>query len=104
MLLLDYENDKLHNLEIFISQEKGEKPKIEEKYVVEGAMEEAIQKLDMAIDTFRHFRYLINQILPFKQEVMISLLKEVGPLHQNFDSLISNFNLEENPQKIKVNM
>lgn len=44
--------------------------------IVDGTIEEAISKHKMGIDSFKHFRYLVNKIFPFKQEIISSMLKE----------------------------
>ena len=41
---------------------------------VTGTVQEMVQKHQMGIDAFNHFRFLINQILPFKQEVISSMI------------------------------
>ncbi len=43
--------------------------------LVIGTVEEMAVKHGMGIDAFKHFRFLINQILPFKQEVIYVLLE-----------------------------
>lgn len=43
--------------------------------IVIGNVEEMVVKHGMGIDAFNHFRFLINQILPFKQEVISSMLE-----------------------------
>lgn len=42
--------------------------------IVAGTIEEMARKQKMGIDAFKHFRFLINQILPFKQEVISLML------------------------------
>lgn len=44
--------------------------------VVEGTVEEMAIKHQMGIECFKHFRYLINQILPLKEEVISSLVNK----------------------------
>ena len=43
--------------------------------IVVGNVEEMVVKHKMGIDAFKHFRFLINQILPFKQEVISAMLE-----------------------------
>ncbi len=43
--------------------------------IVVGNVEEMVVKHGMGIDAFNHFRFLINQILPFKQEVISAMLE-----------------------------
>lgn len=43
--------------------------------LVNGKLEEMVVKHRMGIDSFNHFRFLINQILPFKQEIISSMLE-----------------------------
>ena len=45
------------------------------KSVVEGTVEEMAIKHQMGIDCFSHFRFLINQIIPFNKDVISSFLK-----------------------------
>lgn len=43
--------------------------------IVDGTVEEMVVKHRMGIDAFKHFRFLINQILPFKEEVISAMLE-----------------------------
>lgn len=43
---------------------------------VNGTIEELIYKHKVGINAFNHFRYLINEILPFKEEVISLMCKE----------------------------
>ena len=43
--------------------------------IVVGNVEEMVVKHGMGIDVFKHFRFLINQILPFKQDVVSVMLE-----------------------------
>ena len=52
--------------------------KPEEIAEVEGILLEAIQKHQDGIEAFSHFRYLINRIVPFVEEVITSILKDRG--------------------------
>lgn len=52
------------------------KLRVNRESVVIGNLEEMITKHKMGIDSFKHFRFLINQILPFKQEVVSTMLGE----------------------------
>lgn len=42
---------------------------------VDGNINDAILMHEMGINSFNHFRYLINQILPFKKEVISEMLE-----------------------------
>lgn len=44
--------------------------------IVTGTIEEMIEKHEMGIDAFSHFRFLVNQILPFKQEVISAIFEK----------------------------
>lgn len=52
--------------------------------IVKGTIEEAVTKHQMGIDALSHLRYILNSILPFKQEIMdamltnTSFIKEAG--------------------------
>ncbi len=48
---------------------------INKENIVVGNVEEMAVKHGMGIDAFKHFRFLINQILPFKQEVISVMLE-----------------------------
>ena len=54
----------------------GNKLRTEREKIVEGTIEEMAIKHQMGIDCFKHFRYLINQILPLKEEVISSLVNK----------------------------
>ena len=51
-----------------------------------GTVEEMLVRHEMGIESFKHFRFLINQILPFKKEIFLSFLSE---------EMIKKFNLYE---------
>lgn len=51
------------------------KLRINRENIVVGTVEEMVVKHGMGIDAFKHFRFLINQILPFKQEVISAMLE-----------------------------
>jgi len=80
------------------------KIRINRENIVTGTVEDMIIKHKVGIETFNHFRYLINKILPFKEEVISSLLKESGG-NKNVTSLfVPDLKLEEDikgNQKIK---
>lgn len=54
------------------------KIRINRENIVSGTVEDMLVKHGVGIESFNHFRYLINKILPFKEEVISSLLKESG--------------------------
>ncbi len=43
---------------------------------VDGTIEEMIQKHQMGLDCFSHFRHHLNHILPFKKDVMSSMVRK----------------------------
>lgn len=47
------------------------------KNVVIGNIKEMAIKHQMGIDAFNHFRFLINEILPFKEDIISTLLSDV---------------------------
>lgn len=51
-----------------------------------GTVEEMLVRHEMGIESFKYFRFLINQILPFKKEIFLSFLSE---------EMIKKFNLYE---------
>ena len=46
------------------------------KGVVEGTVEEMAIKHGMGIDSFNHFRFLINKIIPFKEDVISAMVPD----------------------------
>lgn len=59
------------------------KIKVNERCTVSGTLEEMIKLHEMGIDAFEHFRYIINQIIPGKEDVLYkivtkSLIKDYG--------------------------
>lgn len=42
--------------------------------IVAGTVEEMVVNHGMGLDAFKHFRFLINKILPFKQEIISAML------------------------------
>lgn len=73
----DSENSKLLNIENTQCKSKfydSKEDKREYISIVEGNLEDAIKKHEMGIDSFSHFRYLIN-LQPFKAEIISWLIK-----------------------------
>ncbi len=71
------------------------KIRINRKNAVSGSIEEMIEKHKMGIECFNHFRYLINKILPFKEEIITMLLKE-SDVNKNVTSIfVPDLKLEE---------
>ena len=44
--------------------------------IVEGTVKEMVVKHEMGIDSFNHFRFLINQIIPFKEDVISAIVSD----------------------------
>ena len=67
--------------------------------IVDGTISSAIATHQMGIDSFKHFRYLINKIFPFKNEVISSLLENrkiiEEPFALFFDEYKRKINLSE---------
>ncbi len=53
------------------------------KCVVPGTIEEIASKNQMGIDCFNYFRFLVNQIVPFKDDVISSMLTENDIAYNN---------------------
>lgn len=53
---------------------KESKLKVSRTNTYVGTVQEMIEKHKMGIDAISHFRYLLNKILPFKEEVMGAML------------------------------
>lgn len=64
---------------------------------VTGTVEELVTKHQMGIDLFNHFRFIINQILPFKQEVVSAMLNDEIIQRSGLSIIIPN--LEEELEK-----
>lgn len=73
------------------------KLRVDRENTVIGTVEEMVVKHQMGIDAFNHFRFLINHILPFKQDV-ISLMLTDGIVKERGLSLFI-FDLEKEKQK-----
>lgn len=52
----------------------GGKLRTKRNSVVEGTVEEMAIKHQMGIDCFSYFRFLVNQIIPFKEEVISTMI------------------------------
>lgn len=92
-----------------ISQKKWKNGDFISEYssVVDGNFEEAILKHQMGIESFKHFRFLINKVLPFKQELISKMLEIRGLEESEFILFMpdlnpddSQLNLEEQNLKI----
>ncbi len=60
-------------------------------------------KHQMGIDCFKHFRYLINQILPFKEEVISSLVNEELINKFNLSIFFPEYSKEKSENQLKKN-
>lgn len=54
----------------------GGKLRTDRENEVEGTIEEMAIKHQMGIDSFQHFRFLINEILPFKEDIISLMLNK----------------------------
>lgn len=54
----------------------GEKLRTNRDSFVEGTVEKMATKHQMGIDCFSHFRFLINQIIPFNEEVISAIVSK----------------------------
>ena len=79
------------------------KIRTERENVVEGTIEEMAVKHQMGIDCFKHFRYLINQILPFKEEVISSLINEELNNKFNLSIFFPEYSKEKSENQFKKN-
>ncbi len=71
------------------------KIRVNRENVVSGSIEEMIAKQKMGIECFNHFRYLINKILPFKEEIITLLLNECD-VNKNVTSIfLPDLKMEE---------
>lgn len=71
------------------------KIRIDRKNIVTGSVEDMIIKHKVGIESFNHFRYLINKILPFKEEVIATLLKENGGNKNVTEIFLPDLNIEK---------
>lgn len=69
--------------------------------IVTGTVEEMVIKHGMGIDAFNHFRFLINQILPFKQEVISAMLENYLSKREELSLIIPELGVENNKEKIR---
>lgn len=67
--------------------------------VVIGSVEEMAIKHRMGIDAFTHFRYLINQILPFHQEVIMAMFENYLSKREELSVFIPELGVESNKKK-----
>ena len=51
---------------------------------VDGTIEDAIINHEMGLDAFSHFRYIINEALPFEEEVLSVMLEKRGLEEKEF--------------------
>lgn len=98
-------NEQEHNLlKIYEKSWINHKIRIDKENIVTGSVEDMIIKHKIGIESFNHFRYLINKILPFKEEVITTLLKESGG-NKNVTKIFSpDLNIDEfnkGEQKVK---
>ena len=63
--------------------------------IVAGTVEEMIVKHGMGIAAFKHFRYLINQIVPFKQEIISAMLENYLYKREELSLLIPELGMIE---------
>ena len=74
-----------------------------EDQISKGSIQEAITKHELGIEAFSHFRYLVNNILPFKKEVIKAMLEERGlnePLFQLFIPDYKDLEKEDSTKKL----
>ncbi len=74
-----------------------------DKKVIPGTITEAIQKQELALESFSYFRYLVNQILPFEQEVVESLLAETEIPDNEIGLFVPDLITKKNKTLKKVN-
>lgn len=72
----------------------------ESSSIVDGTIKDAIVSHKMGIDSFNHFRYLINQILPFKEEVIAAMLEKRGLKELEFSIFMSD--LDSDVKKLQI--
>ncbi len=64
-------------------------------YVVQGTVEEMATKNKMGIDFFNHFRFLINKIIPFKEEIISLMINENMAEQYNLLMFLPEYNKEK---------
>ena len=79
-----YYDDDENQLRISEKTWVGRKLRTNRDSVVEGTIEEMAIKHQMGIDSFSHFRFLINQIIPFNEEVISTIIS---------DDIVKKYNL-----------
>lgn len=81
------------NLEIKQSLFEDNKCISDDEVSTSGSIEEVIEKHNIAILSFSHFRYLVNKILPFKDEVITSIIEQRGLDEKEFKLFIPDYKL-----------
>ncbi len=77
--------------------------KICRENAVEGTVEKLATKNKMGIDCFNHFRFLINQIIPFKEDVISVLVSEDMVKQNNLSMFIPDYEKEILETPVKKN-
>lgn len=69
--------------------------------IVAGSIAEMATKHQMGIDAFNHFRLLINEILPFKEEIISTLLSHVNIKQTGLSIFLNDYKEEVKCKTLK---
>ena len=72
----------------------GEKLRTNRDSIVEGTVEEMATKHQMGIDCFNHFRFLINQIIPFNEDVISVIVSDDKVKQSNLSIFFPDYEKE----------
>lgn len=89
-LTLEVFNDDSRTQRLSVSEMKFENNDLvsKDESIVEGTLYDAIKGHEMGIEAFSHFRFLINEALPFNEEIIEELIGE-EPLSKEQDLIIN---------------
>lgn len=77
----------------------GEELRTNRDSVVEGTVEEMAAKHQMGIDCFSHFRFLINQIIPFNEDIISVIVSDDKVKQSNLSIFFPDY--EKKYQKLQ---
>lgn len=77
-----------NKLKICIKTWTRKKLKTNKEYIVDGTIEEMATKHQMGIDCFNRFRLLINQIIPFNEDIISLIINNDKVKENNLPSFI----------------
>lgn len=79
----------------------GRKIRTNRDRVVEGTIEEMATKHQMGIDCFSHFRFLINQIIPFNEDVISVIVSNDIVKQNNLSIFFPDYEIELSESRVQ---